>query len=238
MKRRAFLTAASLVSLFGASTLFALTEEDAPFAVDEMLDGAQSDRFRAWIALMVADQIKQGPSPRWVHRDCAGLLRFAVSEAFATHDEAWQRANGFLGKSLPPDIGLNEAQKSLKNRWKTFDDGFDAFASALAIAQKNSRFLGRDLALAKRGDFLLFDQGDEQHLMIFMGDKIVYHTGKVVFKDNPKKSVQKETPKEMDDNGLRAVTPQALFAWKDSRWRITHNNPNFVGFYRLAFLSR
>ena len=66
------------------------------------------------------------------------------------------------------------------------------------------------------------DQGDDQHLMIWMGRNIVYHTGTT-------------TP---TDNGMRSVSLQQLMTWKDTRWIPDASNPNFIGVYRLHFLSR
>jgi uncharacterized protein YfaT (DUF1175 family) len=71
------------------------------------------------------------------------------------------------------------------------------------------------------GDLLFFDQGDDQHLMIWLDRYIAYHTGTV-------------TP---TDTGLRAVAVSDLMQWKDSRWQPLDGNPNFVGVFRLDFLT-
>src|SRR5688572_8295737 len=68
------------------------------------LDPIQSRHLRDWITVLVHAQVEQGPSPRWTHRDCAGLVRFAVAEALRDHDLAWRRSMGLLGKRLPPDL--------------------------------------------------------------------------------------------------------------------------------------
>jgi uncharacterized protein YfaT (DUF1175 family) len=75
--------------------------------------------------------------------------------------------------------------------------------------------------MASLGDLLFFDQGDSQHLMIWMGSFIAYHTGS-------------ETA---GDNGLRSIALRDLLRWADTRWRPEQNNPNFAGVYRLDFLS-
>jgi uncharacterized protein YfaT (DUF1175 family) len=69
---------------------------------------------------------------------------------------------------------------------------------------------------------LFYDFADDQHLMVWMGRYIAYHTGRV----------------EAGDNGLRALRAAQLLAWKDTRWRPEMDNPNFAGVYRLAFLAR
>lgn len=66
------------------------------------------------------------------------------------------------------------------------------------------------------------DPADGQHLMIWMGRSIAYHTGS-------------STP---TDNGMRSVSLQQLMTWKDTRWIPDESNPNFIGIYRLAFLSQ
>ena len=205
----------------------------------EMLNSEQSDHFRAWMAFIILDQIQRGPSKRWFHRDCAGLVRFAVSETLREHDSRWRRASGFEGQRLPPELKLTQKQAALRNRWITLDNDHQAFVTALALIQKNSQLLGRESAMARPGDLLFFDQGNEQHLMVWMGNWIAYHTGQeprqVPLQGNTKQRTQKTIP---EDNGLRAVTPAQLLQWKDTRWRIRNDNPNFAGFYRLAFLSR
>lgn len=239
--RRRFLASLGGLCLCAAALPARALMPDAPLLLpEEMLDGEQSDRFRAWMSLIVADQIKRGPSPRWYHRDCAGLARFAVAETLREHDERWRRANGFDRRRLPPELQLTPPQAALRNRWTTLDGERQAFVTALALIQKNSRPLGRESAMARPGDLLFFDQGDDQHLMIWMGDWIAYHTGQPAplpasTGKGGKNDAKKDFPQ---DNGLRAVTPAQLLQWKDTRWRTRDDNPNFAGFYRLAFLSR
>lgn len=186
------------------------------------LSPEQSRLFRLWFAAIVRQQIAQGPSARWQHRDCAGLVRFAVHETLRTHDAAWLKASGFQRQNLPPEIHLSTQQQALRNQWAVSDGGNSAYVSAADLIGRNSRLLGKQRQVAQSGDLLFFDQGSHQHVMIWLGDWVIYHTGTVT----------------RNDNGLRAVTPQALFQWKDTRWRINANNPNFRGFYRLALLSR
>lgn len=185
------------------------------------LDPGQSRRFRAWLTAIVAAQVEAGPTPRWRHRDCAGLVRFAVRESLRRHDAAWVRANGLQGRRLPPELELPPAQRAALKEWSNFDGRRLAYVSALALVQQNSVFLGKELARAEPGDLLFFDQGDDQHLMVWMGGYVAYHTGT-------------ETP---SDNGLRAVPPRRLMQWEDTRWRPEAENSNFIGVFRLAFLS-
>lgn len=185
-----------------------------------LLDREQAARFRDWMTLLIHAQIDRGPTPRWTHRDCAGLVRFSVAESLRPHDLPWRRANGLLGRRLPPDLDP-EVAEPFRNTWKRADGSRDAYVGALELVQENSMLVSRQLVQAQLGDLLFFDQGDEQHLMVWMGRYIAYHTGRVL----------------PGDNGLRAVRPSQLLNWPDTRWRPTDANPNFAGVYRLAFLS-
>jgi len=185
------------------------------------LDGEQTRVFRAWFTRIVDEQLRQGPSPRWVHRDCAGLVRFAVNEAFRPHDARWLRANGMAGTPLPPPLRLSPPQRRLGQRWTAADGSTGAFVTALVLVQQNSRFVSRDVNQAANGDLLFYDQGDDQHLMVWMGRYVAYHTGIVT----------------AQDPGLRAVPVSQLMQWKDPRWQPNDSNPNFIGVFRLAFLA-
>lgn len=216
MQRRQALVALALGAL--AMPAHALTQ-----AMPEvLLDAEQSRRLRAWITLIVAAQLRAGPSPRWQHRDCAGLVRFAVRESLRRHDAAWVRANGLQGIALPPEVALFSAQRAALRDWVNIDGQRQAYVGALALVQANCRLMGKQLTQAEAGDLLFFDQGDDQHLMVWMGSYIAYHTG----------------TETASDNGLRAVAPRRLMNWEDTRWRPVPENSNFIGIYRLAFLSR
>jgi uncharacterized protein YfaT (DUF1175 family) len=166
-------------------------------------------------------QIAMGPTPRWQHRDCAGLVRFAVAEALRPHDLGWRRANGISGR-VPPDIDLAADQRLLRHNWQLADGRQSAFVTALELVQENTRFVSKNINDAQPGDLLFFDQGDDQHLMVWTGRYIGYHTGS-----------NSDT-----DNGLRAVPVADLMSWRDTRWQPVRSNPNFAGVYRLRFLSR
>ncbi|WP_035862879.1 DUF1175 domain-containing protein [Cupriavidus sp. SK-3] len=225
--RRAMLAAlAAGLPLAGSGRAWALSGLDTGTSGADSLDVTQSAAFRAWFVRIVGEQLRQGPTPRWYQRDCAGLVRFAVAEALKVHDTRWLRANGMQGgasaRQLPPELSLSPGQRTLGQRWTRADGSTGAYASALALVQGNSRFVARNVNLAQPGDLLFYDQGDEQHLMIWMGQYLAYHTGTVT----------------STDNGLRAVTLSRLMQWNDSRWQPQDGNPNFIGVFRFAFLSR
>lgn len=227
MRRRDFLLAAlgsvgALRSIDAQAATRPWTGQAAGEAADAAtLTPAQSRAFRAWMVRIVAAQLAAGPTPRWQQRDCAGLVRFAVAEALRVHDEKWRRANGLSGRPLPPEIQLADAQQVLRHRWRLVDGSTSAYVGALALVQENTRFITQDCNLALPGDLLFYDHNDAQHLMIWMGSFIAYHTGTV-------------TP---HDTGLRSVALRDLLKWPDTRWHPSQYNPNFAGVYRLAILS-
>ena len=221
MTRRRVIAGLALVACAVDRSALALTTE-GPDAPAVRLDRRQSTIARAWIVRIINEQVRRGPTPRWFHRDCAGLVRFAVAETFRPHDAVWRRASGLSAVPLPPELELTSAEREWLRTWAQADGTRDAFATAQGLVRRNSRPVGRDVNQAVAGDLLFYDQGDDQHLMVWMGHYVAYHTG----------------TETATDNGLRAVTLDALMRGKDSRWRPEPSNPNFVGVFRLAFLSR
>lgn len=182
----------------------------------------ESKVFRSWFIRIIAQQFISGPTPRWTNRDCAGLVRFATNEAFETHDTKWLKANGIKPGNIPPDINLLEERKNIKNNWSQIRELPDSpYATAITIIQANSKYVSKNINDAHPGDLIFYDQGMDQHLMIWMGKFIAYHTGR---------DSERET-------GLRAIKLKDLENWKDSRWRLTEENPNFIGIFRFSFLS-
>ncbi|TWC11165.1 hypothetical protein FBY06_12773 [Pseudomonas sp. SJZ085] len=186
------------------------------------LDVQQSQVFRAWFVRIAEEQLSRGPSPRWYQQDCAGLVRFAANEALKVHNEKWLRSNGLSNRYLPPELELSDDQRRLAQKWQQGGGKVGPYVNAIKLIQFNSRLVGRDVAQARPGDLMFFDQGDDQHLMIWMGRYIAYHTGTT-------------TP---TDNGMRSASLQQLMNWKDTRWIPDAANPNFIGVYRLNFLSQ
>lgn len=210
----------SAVLLFATLTLF--SQRVLADLVPPPLGPEQTRIFRAWFVRIVEEQLRQGPSTRWYQQDCAGLVRFAAGESLKKHDSKWLRANGLSNRYLPPELAISDEQRQFAQRWQQGDGKQGPYVDAIKLIQFNSQLLSRDLNQAQAGDLLFFDQGDEQHLMIWMGRYIAYHTGT-------------STP---TDNGMRAVNIQQLMKWKDTRWIPDESNPNFIGIYRLDFLSR
>lgn len=204
----------------------ALSSQGAIAVQTKKLNAEQAKVFRSWIVTIVEDQVSRGPNPRWNHRDCAGLLRFAVHEAIAEHSPVWRKANGFIGRPLPAELELTNPEREALKLWKIEDGKSTDFVRALPLIQRNADFIGKTIERIEPGDLLFFDQGDDQHLMVWTGRRIVYHTGQ-----------RTPSKKNTKDQGLRAVTLQELMNFSDSRWQPRADNPNFAGFYRLSFLT-
>lgn len=187
------------------------------------LNGEQTRLFRAWFVRMVEEQLRQGPSPRWHQQDCAGLVRFAANESLKVHDAAWLRSNGLSNQYLPPELSITDSQRRWAQQWQQGGNKVGPYVTAIKLIQHNTVAVGRDLHAAKPGDLLFYDQGDDQHLMIWMGRSIAYHTGAANSGNN--------------DNGMRSMSVQQLMNWKDTRWIPDASNPNFIGIFRLRFLA-
>ena len=132
----------------------------------------------------------------------------------------WRTANS-IGGRVPPNVVLADEQRGLRNSWQLANGGQAAFVTALELIQENTRFVSKSINDAQPGDLLFFDQGDDQHLMVWTGRYVGYHTGS----------------HSNDDNGLRAVSVPELMAWRDTRWQPVRTNPNFAGVYRLRFFG-
>lgn len=184
------------------------------------LTNKQAVAFRSWMTRIIYEQFRRGPTPRWFHRDCAGLVRFAAYEAMKKHDQKWLQVNGVSNRYLPPEVYLQDSQKGLLNQWKTKEKKTSSFVSAIILVQENSQYISKDFNSAQVGDLIFFDQGESQHLMVWMGSYIAYHTGTVT----------------KSDNGLRKVQLHQLMNWRDTRWQPKASNPNFIGIFRLSFL--
>ncbi|NDG83451.1 MAG: DUF1175 family protein [Proteobacteria bacterium] len=207
--------------LIAEALLFFLPE----VAAMPVLPKSERKAFREWVVTLVEDQVSRGANPRWHQQDCASLVRFAVGESLARHDPKWKKANGFTGRALPPEIEVPQSERSQFKSWMNSDGKRGDYVRALPLIQQNAVFLGKTMDRIEPADLLFFDQGDDQHVMVWTGRRLVYHTG----------SSRRE--RADSDSGLRAVTMGDLLSWTDSRWRPVPENPNFVGFYRLAFLE-
>ncbi len=180
-------------------------------AHSEMLNVEQSGLFRAWFVRIAQEQLRQGPSPRWYQQDCAGLVRFAANETLKVHDSKWLKSNGLSSQYLPPEMTLTPEQRQLAQNWNQGNGKTAPYVTAINLIQYNSQFIGQDINQALPGDMIFFDQGDAQHLMVWMGRYVIYHTGSAT----------------KTDNGMRAVSLQQLMTWKDTRINVL-DTPGFL----------
>jgi uncharacterized protein YfaT (DUF1175 family) len=193
------------------------------FGKVQKLDLKNSDVFRSWFVRIIEEQLRQGPSPKWVQRDCVGLVRYSVNESLKTKDSKWMHSHGFANSPTPPTLTIDDELRDKLNNWTQYDGKSKGrYISAIGLVQGNTTFISKDINQVRPGDILFYDMQDSQHIMIWMGKYVAYHTG----------TVSKE------DNGLRKVKYSELINWKDSRWRPTEGNPNFIGIFKLGFLSR
>jgi uncharacterized protein YfaT (DUF1175 family) len=181
-----------------------------------------SEIFRSWFVRIIEEQLRQGPSPKWVQRDCVGLVRYSVNESLKTKSLPWMRSHGFANKPTPPSLGASKEVRGKVNSWIQYDGvSRGDYISAIGLIQGNTEFVSRNINHARAGDILFYDMQDSQHIMIWMGKYVSYHTGSFT----------------KLDNGLRKVRFNNLMNWKDSRWRPIKENPNFIGIFKLGFLS-
>lgn len=193
------------------------------FCKTSRLDVKDSDVFRSWFVRIIEEQLRQGPSPKWVQRDCVGLVRYSVNESLKVKDAKWMHSHGFASSPTPPNLKINEKLRDKLSHWTQYDGkNRGKYISAIGLIQGNTTFISKDINHVRPGDILFFDMQDSQHIMIWMGKYIAYHTG----------------TETKNDNGLRKVKYSELINWKDSRWRPTEGNPNFIGIFKLGFLSR
>jgi uncharacterized protein len=208
---------------------------------------SEDDRaaFRRWFVTLAAAQYPT-PDPRWpeVHRDCAGLLRYAYKEALKAHGPGWRKGRE-LGTASAPDVRkyrypavpllgehLFRVAPGPYDASVPPESTFSASASARWLLTANTVRVPRERALP--GDLLFFEdleaRGMSYHSMVYLGDlgglgpEIVYHTGP-----------------DSRPGGSRGIVKRLLFedllSHPDEKWRPRDDNPHFLGFYRWKILD-
>jgi len=230
---------------------------ESPFTLELVLDLSDGDKdgfpdaseltteedrtaFRRWFATVAAAQYYRLDS-RWekVHRDCAGLLRFAYKEALKTHDRDWLHGRPYL-----PDVSIPDVRKfrypqvpvlgerlfrvaSGAFQADKVEQSFGAAASAKWLLAENAVRIAPETAGV--GDLLFFEDPDARgmgfHSMVYLADLegipgerdwVVYHTG----------------PDARSEGSVRKVRLAQLLEHPDEKWRPRADNPHFLGFYR------
>ena len=106
-------------------------------------------------------------------------MRFAVAEALRAHDLALAARERHRRPPLPPEVErCGTEQAALRHRWRLADGRRAAYVGALELVQENTTLRVARTSISRRpGDLLFFDQGDDQHLMVWTGWYVAYHTG-------------------------------------------------------------
>ena len=206
-------------------------------------DAADRAAFRRWFTLLAESEFYRS-QPAGEIDDCAALLRYSYREALRQHDAAWAKAvalpiapaAGELRQYQYPFTPLGTGLFRVREGSFTADDltngAFGQFADSKTLWQRNSYFVGRDLALARPGDLLFFRQQGHYlpfHAMIFLGPSqiepggepmVIYHTG----------------PDGKAKGEIRRPTLAQLMNFPDPRWRPVQSNPGFLGVYRWNIL--
>jgi uncharacterized protein YfaT (DUF1175 family) len=202
---------------------------------DPLRDEGEREAFRTWFVALLEQQL-QAPSPAWEpsQRDCAGLLRFAFREAWASHDEAWRErvafSQPFQGRSPKPGV------------WKGVfltDEGWQPFARGSQLRVHNCVLLGRDISLARPGDLVFFSRPGARsapdHAMAFVRPDsdgmpmLLYHTGP---------ELHGRTRAVAGEEGeVRRVRCDELMQHPNPEFRPHPDNPAFLGVYRWRVLA-
>jgi uncharacterized protein YfaT (DUF1175 family) len=216
----------------------------------ELTSEEDRDAFRRWFAAVAEAQFF-ALDPAWpaVHRDCAGLLRFAYKEALRRHDQAWRSHRRYLPDSSMPDVAkyaypqvpilgdrLFRVAPGPFQKGENIEETFSPTASAKWLVTANAVRIDR--AKAGVGDLLFFEDpeapGMSFHSMVYLGPAdekpaadaepdgwVVYHTG----------------PEGQASGTVRKVRLSQLLSHPDEKWRPRADNPHFLGFYRWKIVQ-
>src|ERR1043165_8408869 len=138
---------------------------------EELRSYGDRESFRKWFTTVAESQFYDA-SKEWNEdqRDCAGLVRFAWREALRAHDRAWLLRMGEAYDPVAPDVRAYTLERSpvgeklFRTNAGSFDEAhlsdgtFSEYADARTLREFNSRFVGRDVRQAERGDLLFFHQ--------------------------------------------------------------------------------
>ena len=226
-------------------------DEDRDGLPDAIELRSEDDRaaFTAWFTAIAEAQFHH-LDDAWapIHRDCAGLVRFAFREALKPHGPQWWSQRRWQPGGTHADVGLSYpdlpivGDRPFRRRGGAFDPQadletqFTAAPNARTLWQHNADLISRDITTARAGDLLFFrhpraSQSD-MHTMIALGARpgsshraqarrLVYHTGSTA-----------QGPGE-----VRLVTVDALLQHPEPGWRPVPHNPQFLGVHRLRHLT-
>ncbi|WP_077290028.1 MULTISPECIES: DUF1175 family protein [unclassified Thermosipho (in: thermotogales)] len=186
---------------------------------DLMLNAQDSINFRTWFVAIALDNIVK-EHPTFKTKDCSGFIFYCLKEALKKHDKSWFSKTGYGGPIFEDVKKYNYPNTPYGINIFSNGDKLVSYVNAYNLITYNTDFISYDRFHAKPGDlvFFLHPQDPEYpfHVMIYTGKGYVYHTG--------------------PDGQLRYVSYENLML-TDIAWRPIKLNPNFLGYYRLKFLS-
>ena len=226
-----------------------LDQDGLPDAV-ELRSDSERAAFTAWFTAIAEAQFLR-VDDEWapIHRDCAGLVRFAFREALKPHDDRWWARRRWPPSGTRADVAHLRypdlpivGDRPFRQRGGPYDPDdpvdaqFTAAPSARTLWMHNTDLVGRDVSDARAGDLLFFrlvrGTGSRMHTMIALGrrpgadhrapaERLVYHTG----------------PTDDGPGEVRLVTVDALRQHPAPGWRPVPHNARFLGVHRLRHLT-
>ncbi len=242
-------------------------DEDGFPDVVELFGDTDRLNFRRWFCAVGESQVYE-KNRRWadINNDCAGLIRFAYSEALKIHNARFFSGYSALVNPANPDIKkYNYPDVPLlgENIFRTNDGAFNiddtkigelnfspsATAGHLLLYNVVSLEKGGEGALP--GDLIFYFNPDNPkmpyHVMIFLGE---WGTEGAVGEDgdvgdggdiNSSKDydwvVYHTGPRETDKGEVRKVRLSTLMQHPERRWRPMVENENFLGYFRFKILN-
>jgi uncharacterized protein len=238
-------------------------DEDGFPDVVELFGDTDRLNFRRWFCAVGESQVYE-KNRRWadINNDCAGLIRFAYSEALKVHNARFFSGYGALVNPANPDIKkynypdvplLRENIFRTKDGAFTIDDTkadelkFSPSATAGHLLLYNVVSMDRGGEGVLPGDLIFYFNPDNPkmpyHVMIFLGEWGTEGDVDDVDGDGDKDLIDGDWvvyhtgPRETDNGEVRKVRLSTLMQHPERRWRPTVENENFLGYFRLKILD-
>ncbi|MBN1573137.1 MAG: DUF1175 family protein [Deltaproteobacteria bacterium] len=230
--------------------------------VVELFGDTDRLNFRRWLCAVAESQLYE-KNRRWadVNNDCAGLIRFAYSEALKLHDTRFFSVYSALVNPANPDIKKYNYPNVPLLGEKIFRTGdgpffitdieegaekFSPSATAGHLLLYNVIPLGKGGEGILPGDLIFYFNPDNQkmpyHAMIFLGEWGTEEDGDDLTAEGKKKItddwvVYHTGPRHTDRGEVRKVRLSTLMQHPEMRWRPVTENENFLGFFRFKILD-
>lgn len=210
--------------------------------VAELTNEVDRQAFSHWFGAIAESQYQKISADFYPkNQDCAGLIRYAYTQALVRHDAAWLKQHHIRMRLIGPDVQAFHYPDIPEIGANVFLQGeganpFGPFADARTLLEHNCKFIGFDKQNARTGDLLFYAQRGEDgldiwHSMIYLAPEqfdeafVVYHTGPV------------GTNVPNGTGEVRKVLYSELMNHPDSSWHPVKNNQNFKGFYRFKIVD-